>query len=71
MLDNGLRFGELVFCEFFGNHPVSWYVDPLLLRSCNHVKQQTLYFRFMSPCQVLSAWKRYFPGSSLSMTFRL
>ncbi len=40
------------FFEFLGNHPVSWYVDTLLLGCCNHVKQQTLYFRFMSPCQV-------------------
>ena len=38
ILDNGLRFGELVFSEFFGYHPVSRNINPLFFRSGNHVE---------------------------------
>ena len=38
VLDNGLRFGELVFSEFFGYHPVSRNINPLFFRGGNHVE---------------------------------
>ena len=40
------------FFEFLRNHPVGRYIYSLFFGCCNHVEEQSLYFRVVSACQV-------------------
>ena len=40
------------FFEFLRNHPVGRYIYSLFFGCCNHVEEQSLYFRVMPACQV-------------------
>ena len=39
------------FFEFLRNHPVGRYIYSLFFGCCNHVEEQSLYFRVVSACQ--------------------